>query len=80
MIKAKENEAEKIEQNGLALIQNKKEEVSGIVKSTLQELNQTWANLDHKVALPAESGLQDHVCHFCPNVMWVLVFLKLLSK
>uniref|UniRef100_A0A480VEC9 Nesprin-1 isoform X8 n=1 Tax=Sus scrofa TaxID=9823 RepID=A0A480VEC9_PIG len=48
LIKAKEKEVEKIEQNGLALIQNKKEEVSGIVKSTLQELNQTWANLDHK--------------------------------
>ncbi|XP_036078730.1 nesprin-1 isoform X13 [Rousettus aegyptiacus] len=49
LIKAKEKEVEKIEQNGLALIQNKKEEASGIVKSTLQELNQTWAHLDHMV-------------------------------
>ncbi|KAM8787975.1 nesprin-1-like isoform 3-T3 [Rhynchonycteris naso] len=50
LIKAKEKEVEKIEQNGLALIQNKKEEVSGVVTNTLQELNQTWANLDHMVA------------------------------
>ncbi|XP_039707258.1 nesprin-1 isoform X7 [Pteropus medius] len=49
LIKAKEKEVEKIEQNGLALIQNKKEEASGVVKSTLQELNQTWAHLDHMV-------------------------------
>ena len=55
MIKAKEKEVEKIEQNGLALVQNKKEEVSGIVRSTLQELNQTWANLDHMVMLLVES-------------------------
>ncbi|EPY80656.1 nesprin-1, partial [Camelus ferus] len=49
LIKAKEKEVEKIEQNGLALIQNKNEEVSGIVMSTLRELNQTWADLDHMV-------------------------------
>ncbi|XP_037675695.1 nesprin-1 isoform X12 [Choloepus didactylus] len=49
LIKAKEKEVEKIEQSGLALIQNKKEEVSGVVMSTLQELNQTWAHLDHVV-------------------------------
>lgn len=55
MIKAKEKEVEKIEQNGLALIQNKKEEASGIVKSTLQELNQTWAHLDHMVMLHVEN-------------------------
>ncbi|KAF6364671.1 hypothetical protein mRhiFer1_009806 [Rhinolophus ferrumequinum] len=48
LIKAKEKEVEKIEQNGRALIQNK-EDVSGAVVSTLQELNQTWANLDHMV-------------------------------
>lgn len=48
-IKAKEKEIEKVEQSGLALIQNKKEEVSGTVRTTLQELNQTWANLDHMV-------------------------------
>lgn len=55
MIRAKEKEVEKIEQNGLALIQNKKEEVSGVVMSTLRELNQTWANLDHMVMLHAET-------------------------
>ncbi|KAM4866179.1 nesprin-1 isoform 1-T1 [Thomomys bottae] len=49
LIKAKEKEVEKIEQNGLALIQNKKEEASGTVRSTLRELNQAWANLDHMV-------------------------------
>ncbi|XP_026643176.1 nesprin-1 isoform X7 [Microtus ochrogaster] len=49
LIKAKEKEVEKIEQSGLALIQNKKEEVSGSVMSTLRELSQTWAGLDHLV-------------------------------
>lgn len=51
MIKAKEKEVEKIEQSGLALIQNKKEEASSSVKSTLQELSQTWASLDQAVSL-----------------------------
>ena len=67
MIKAKEKEVEKIEQNGLALIQNKKEDVSGVVMSTLRELGQTWANLDQMVILLAESQLQDCVCQHCPN-------------
>ncbi|XP_076782867.1 nesprin-1 isoform X4 [Arvicanthis niloticus] len=49
LIKAKEKEVEKIEQNGLALIQNKREEVSGSVVSTLRELRQTWATLDRTV-------------------------------
>lgn len=49
LIKAKEKEVEKIEQNGLALIQNKREEVSGSVMSTLQELRQTWISLDRTV-------------------------------
>ncbi|XP_049759928.1 nesprin-1 isoform X14 [Elephas maximus indicus] len=47
LIKAKEKEVETIEQNGFALIQNKKEEVSGVVKCTLQKLTETWADLDH---------------------------------
>jgi nesprin-1 len=51
LIKAKEKEVEKIEQNGLALIQNKREEVSGSVMSTLQELRQTWISLDRTVSL-----------------------------
>lgn len=68
LIKAKEKEVEKIEQNGLALIQNKKEEVSGVVLNTLRELRQTWANLDRMVILLEETGLQ--TCH------GILVFLK----
>lgn len=49
MIKGKEKEVEKVEQSGLALIQKKKEEVCATVMSTLQELNHSWANLDHMV-------------------------------
>nr|KAF6462350.1 hypothetical protein HJG59_011373 [Molossus molossus] len=49
LIKAKEKDVEKIEQSGLTLIQNKKEDVAAAVTGTLQELNQTWANLDHMV-------------------------------
>lgn len=56
MIKAKEKEVKKIEQNGLALIQNKNEEVSGVVASTLQELSGTWANLDHMVMRLGRAG------------------------
>ena len=56
MIKAKEKEVKKIEQNGLALIQNKKEEVSGVVVSALQELSGTWANLDHMVMQLGRAG------------------------
>ncbi|KAB0401732.1 hypothetical protein E2I00_018438 [Balaenoptera physalus] len=66
LIKAKEKEVEKIEQNGLALIQNKKEEVSGIVTSTLQDLNHTWANLDHMVGqlkILLKSVLDQWSCH-----------------
>ena len=69
MIRAKEKEVEKMEQNGLALIQNKKEEVSGVVMSTLRELKQTWANLDHMVItacrdLTLRPRLPPHV-HMC---------------
>uniref|UniRef100_A0A8C8SFJ9 Spectrin repeat containing nuclear envelope protein 1 n=1 Tax=Pelusios castaneus TaxID=367368 RepID=A0A8C8SFJ9_9SAUR len=49
LIKAKEKEVEKIEQSGLSLVRNKKEEVSAVVMNTLQELNHSWANLDHMV-------------------------------
>ncbi|XP_061480140.1 nesprin-1 isoform X3 [Rhineura floridana] len=48
-IKAKEKEVEKVEQSGLSLIQNKKEDVSVVVMNTLQKLNHSWANLDHMV-------------------------------
>ncbi|XP_009867463.1 PREDICTED: nesprin-1, partial [Apaloderma vittatum] len=49
-IRAKEKEVENLEQSGLSLIQNKKEEVSSAVMSTLQEINHSWANLDHMVS------------------------------
>lgn len=51
LIKAKEKEVEKVQQSGLALIENKEKEASSTVVSTLQELRQTWANLDHMVML-----------------------------
>lgn len=57
LIKAKEKEVEKIEQNGLALIRDKKEEVSEAVVSTLRELKQTWARLDHMVMLTSSCAL-----------------------
>lgn len=48
-IRAKEKEVENVEQSGLSLIQNKKEEVSSAVMNTLQEINNSWASLDHMV-------------------------------
>ncbi|XP_078239370.1 nesprin-1 isoform X9 [Pogona vitticeps] len=48
-LKVKEKEVEKVEQIGLSLIQNKKEEVCVAVMDTLQKLNHSWANLDHRV-------------------------------
>uniref|UniRef100_A0A8B9PAT5 KASH domain-containing protein n=1 Tax=Apteryx owenii TaxID=8824 RepID=A0A8B9PAT5_APTOW len=49
-IRAKEKEVENVEQIGLSLIQGKKEEVSSAVMNTLQEINHSWANLDHMVS------------------------------
>ncbi|KAM6126873.1 nesprin-1-like [Pterocles gutturalis] len=49
-IRTKEKEVENVEQSGLSLIQNKKEEVSSAVMNTLQEINHSWANLDHRVS------------------------------
>ena len=49
-LKVKEKEVEKVEQIGLSLIQNKKEEVCVAVMDTLQKLNHSWANLDHRVS------------------------------
>jgi len=48
-IRTKEKELESIEQSGLSLIQNKKEEACSAVLNTLQEINHSWANLDHMV-------------------------------
>ncbi|RMC12933.1 hypothetical protein DUI87_10460 [Hirundo rustica rustica] len=49
-IRTKEKEVENVEQSGLSLIQNKKEEVSSAVMNTLKEINHSWANLDHMVS------------------------------
>ncbi|XP_010123998.1 PREDICTED: LOW QUALITY PROTEIN: nesprin-1-like, partial [Chlamydotis macqueenii] len=49
-IRTKEKEVENVEQIGLSLIQNKQEEVSSAVMNTLQEINHSWANLDHMVS------------------------------
>ncbi|KAJ7400746.1 hypothetical protein BTVI_102513 [Pitangus sulphuratus] len=49
-IRTKEKEVENIQQSGLSLVQNKKEEVSSAVMNTLQEINHSWANLDHMVS------------------------------
>ncbi|XP_075718991.1 nesprin-1 isoform X3 [Rhinoderma darwinii] len=48
-VKAKEKDLEKVGQNGISLLQNKKERATAIVMDTLSELNQSWANLDCKV-------------------------------
>ncbi|KAM6459267.1 nesprin-1-like [Liasis olivaceus] len=48
-IKTKEMELEKVEQTGLSLIQDKKDEVCVAVMDILQKLNNSWANLDHMV-------------------------------
>ncbi|PKU40578.1 nesprin-1 isoform x1 [Limosa lapponica baueri] len=50
LIRTKEKEVENVEQSGLSLIQNKKEEVSSAVMKTLQEINHSWANLDHMIS------------------------------
>ncbi|NXT73431.1 SYNE1 protein, partial [Zapornia atra] len=49
-IRTKEKEVENVEQSGLSLIQNKKEEATSAVMNTLQEINHSWANLDHMVS------------------------------
>ncbi|XP_041038918.1 nesprin-1-like isoform X3 [Carcharodon carcharias] len=49
LIQVKEKEVEKVEQSGLLLIQNKKEEASSDVRETLRELNHSWAHLDRLV-------------------------------
>lgn len=47
-----------MEQTGLSLVQNKKEEVSSAVMNTLQEINHSWANLDHMVKESLSRKLQ----------------------
>ncbi len=52
LMKEKEKELERVEEQGCALVQNKTDEACAIVMETLQGVNHTWANLDHLVSLP----------------------------
>lgn len=51
VVKEKEKELERVEEQGCALVQNKTDEACAIVMETLQGVNHTWANLDHLVTL-----------------------------
>lgn len=50
LLKEKEKELERVEEQGCALVQNKTDEACAIVMETLQGVNHTWANLDHLVS------------------------------
>lgn len=54
MVKEKENEVERVEEQACALVQNKTDEACAVVMETLQALNHTWANLDHLVCLVSD--------------------------
>ncbi|XP_061651777.1 nesprin-1 isoform X12 [Phyllopteryx taeniolatus] len=49
LVKDKEKELERVEEQGCALVQNKTDEACAIVMETLQGVNHTWANLDHLI-------------------------------
>ncbi|XP_076833611.1 nesprin-1-like isoform X2 [Brachyhypopomus gauderio] len=49
MVKEKEREVERVEEQACALVQNKTDEACAVVMETLQALNHTWANLDHLI-------------------------------
>lgn len=49
MVKEKERELERVEEQACALVQNKTDEACAVVMESLQALNNTWANLDHLV-------------------------------
>uniref|UniRef100_A0A1A8H4I9 Spectrin repeat containing, nuclear envelope 1b n=1 Tax=Nothobranchius korthausae TaxID=1143690 RepID=A0A1A8H4I9_9TELE len=49
LLKEKEKELERVEEQGCALVQNKTDEACAIVMETLQSVNHTWANLDHLI-------------------------------
>ncbi|KAJ0062831.1 hypothetical protein NL108_008118 [Boleophthalmus pectinirostris] len=49
MVKEKEKELERVEEQGCALVQNKTDEACAIVMETLQGVNHTWSNLDHLI-------------------------------
>ena len=50
LLREKEKELERVEEQGCALVQNKTDEACAIVMETLQCVNHTWANLDHLVS------------------------------
>ncbi|TSO25166.1 Nesprin-1 [Bagarius yarrelli] len=49
MVKEKEREVERVEEQACALVQNRTDEACAVVMETLQALNHTWANLDHLI-------------------------------
>ncbi|TRY83468.1 hypothetical protein DNTS_016212, partial [Danionella cerebrum] len=49
MVKEKERELERVEEQACALVQNKTDEACAVVMESLQALNSTWANLDHLI-------------------------------
>ncbi|XP_037550764.1 nesprin-1 [Nematolebias whitei] len=49
LLKEKEKDLERVEEQGCALVQNKTDEACAIVMETLQSVNHTWANLDHLI-------------------------------
>ncbi|XP_045574102.1 nesprin-1 isoform X3 [Salmo salar] len=49
VVKEKEGEVERVEEQACALIQNKTDEACAVVMETLQAVNHTWANLDHLI-------------------------------
>lgn len=62
MVKEKERDLERVEEQGCALVQNKTDEACAIVMETLQGVNHTWANLDHLVGSPIWSLLCINCC------------------
>ena len=57
LLKEKERDLERVEEQGCALVQNKTDEACAIVMETLQGVNHTWANLDHLVCLSLSLSL-----------------------
>lgn len=75
LLKEKEKELERVEEQGCALVQNKTDEACAIVMETLQGVNHTWANLDHLVgslllSLSATSNPPIHLVLFFPRWMY----------
>lgn len=75
LLKEKEKELERVEEQGCALVQNKTDEACAIVMETLQGVNHTWANLDHLVgslllSLSTTSNPPIHLVLFFPRWMY----------